>query len=1274
MSMAPASGTHDAQSAESWKGSGRYEVLRCLGRGGMGVVYEVFDRERRQLVALKTLPRFDADALYRFKQEFRTLAGVHHRNLVHLYELVASEEGEIFFTMELVNGRAFSAFVRGYAGQSGAPGAVATLVEGSGERDTLRPGARESATPAPRVCPANLDRLRPALRQLARGVQAIHSAGRLHRDLKPSNVLVTREGRVVILDFGVATELRDMDRAAPVGTGETVGTARYMAPEQVGGDEAPNPASDWYSVGVMLYEALVGRAPFLGSMNDVLRLKNTIDPLRPSACVEGAPEDLDALCMAMLRRDPAERPSGEEILRRLDASQSSAPPAAFGEVQGGTAFIGRESQLRTLREAFDAARAGRATTVRIGGPPGMGKSTIVHRFLDDIVRGSEALVLRGRAYEREEVPYKAVDTIIDAVSRHWLRLVEEGDRLDLPADIGVLAQMFPVLQRVPTVAGVLQPPVGDPQAFRRRAFSALRTLFASLANRQPLVLFVDDAQWGDVDSAALLLDVLRPPAAPPLLLLMTHRDGDEAAASPFLRELRDRWPERADAVDVVVGPLETEDSRRLALTLLESSDELAQRTARAVARESRGSPFLIEELVRSNRGTPADAGATLAVVTLEQMVGQRLERVSADVRRFTEMVAVAGRPIPVTVVAAASGVEETVNELVAFACSRRFARTGLRNGREVIEPIHDRVRETIVSLLPGPTLRAHHERLATVLEQRAGADPDAIASHLIEAGLLERAAPFACLAAEQAYGAMAYERAARLYARAVELLTSPTAKLAMKARQAEALASAGRVEEAAPAFLDVASQTEPVQALDLRRQAAEQFVMAANFDAANEALGQVLASVGMRMPSSRVQLVVMLLVFRALLWMRGTRFVLRDEETVSKAALVRLDTCSAVARVFSVTDPILGAYFQARFLLLALRSGEAFRLVYALLLEGAYRAVRGVAAREHAERAFEDAAMVVRVSGNARAERIVSEAMRGFAAVVQGRDEEALDLSDRAAVKIQGLGPGLYWALRATQLNALWALGDLGELREQSTRLTRAVHEAIACGDVWTATTLRASSSFTAAWLGGHEPDEIRGWIEAGVSKWTRRVYHNQHLFACWALAFLDLYDGRGREAFERVDREFPRARRALKFRLEVVHVEARALRARAALLAAVQAAGDERTRLVGVARGDARWFRRKGPPHTRHLAAIIEAEIADLQGERQRCIAALREAIAGADAAPARHVAAAARIRLGGVLGEEGRGMVESGKKFMHAQGVADAVRLAAVYVPGLRAKWARK
>src|ERR1019366_8281045 len=96
----------------SWKGTARYEVLGCLGSGGMGVVYEVFDRQRNERVALKTLHRFDASGLYRFKKEFRTLADVVHPNLVHLHELVASEHDEVLFTMELVEGADFLAYVR----------------------------------------------------------------------------------------------------------------------------------------------------------------------------------------------------------------------------------------------------------------------------------------------------------------------------------------------------------------------------------------------------------------------------------------------------------------------------------------------------------------------------------------------------------------------------------------------------------------------------------------------------------------------------------------------------------------------------------------------------------------------------------------------------------------------------------------------------------------------------------------------------------------------------------------------------------------------------------------------------------------------------------------------------------------------------------------------------------------------------------------------------------------------------------------------------------
>jgi hypothetical protein len=1225
----PATASSDLQAGAQLL-AGRYRVVRRLGEGGMGVVYEAYDRDRAQSVALKTLPGFDADALYRFKREFRTLADLHHHNLVRLYELVAAEEGRAVFTMELVQGIDFLRYARA---QSRAPDA---------------------------------DRLRDALRQLVQGVAAIHAAGKLHRDLKPSNVLVTPEGRVVILDFGVATELRDTGWGAGGGSGETVGSLRYMAPEQLDEERAPNAASDWYSVGVILYEALVGRPPFAGSASDVMTLKSNVDPVPPAACADGVPTDLDALCVALLRREPEGRPTCDDILRRLNPMRDNAPPAEVEAAAPEVAFIGRESHLRALHDALDDARRGRAVTVRVSGGPGMGKSRLLHHFLDGRARTNEATVLRGRAYEREEIPYKAVDTLIDALSRHLLRMFEADEALDLPEGIGALAQMFPVLRIVPPIDERASEPDGNPQTFRSRAFAAMRALLTTLAKRRPLVLFVDDAQWGDVDSAMLLLETVRPPESPGLLLLITHRDDPESGACPFLTALREGWPEQADARDVAVGPLSNGEAYLLALALQGADDVLAQRTARAAARASLGNPFLLEELVRNNQGNVGPEGDTLPVMSLEQMVGERLARLPEEARRVVDVIAVAGRPVPLSIVGAAAGAGGRINEIAGLVCSRRFARLGMRDGRDVVEPVHDRIREAVVTLLPQEAQRAHHEQLATAFERQPGSDPDAIATHLLLAGLSERAKPYACKAADQALAAHAYERAVRLYDRALSLGADEPTCRALQAGRAHALASAGRVEQAAPAFLEAAKGADLLQAIDLRRHAAEQFVMAANFEAANETLSKVLATVGLRMPTSRPALLLLLLVFRTVLWIRGSRTTLRAEESVPKADLVRLDACSAVARLFSVTDPILGAYFQARLLLLALRAGEAFRIAYALGLEGAYLAVGGVKARAKADAAFARAAEVgLHSAHRARLERSVLPALRGFAAVVQGRAPEALELSDSAARVIPTVGPGVYWGLRSAQLNALWALGDLGELAELSRRLERIVDEAVTCGDVWTATTLRTGGSFTLGWLSRHQPDEIRAWIGEGVKRWTRRVYHNQHMFAAWTLVVLDLYEGKGRAAYDRMASEFERGKRALKFTMEVVHTQARFLRGRAAIAAAAESDNSERSSLLQVARRDARWLRAKGPAHVRHQAALLDAGIADVSGDRDECLVALRHAVELAEAGHHPLWVAAARVRLGQLLGEEGAALGDAGEVFLRSQGVADPPRMARVLVP---------
>src|SRR5919199_4830915 len=206
-----------ARKSESFLGTERFELRRRLGAGGMGVVYEAYDRERGRTVALKTLQRASADDLYRFKREFRALADVAHPNLVSLYELM-SDSNYWFFTMELVDGVNFLDYIRGAADSKGdhtsadSPTLLVTDPE-------IPPGpSYDPGTPtmngeeidgqtvlsyySPSPSSLNLDRLRRALRQLAEGISALHETNKLHCDIKPSNVLVTREGRVVLLDFG----------------------------------------------------------------------------------------------------------------------------------------------------------------------------------------------------------------------------------------------------------------------------------------------------------------------------------------------------------------------------------------------------------------------------------------------------------------------------------------------------------------------------------------------------------------------------------------------------------------------------------------------------------------------------------------------------------------------------------------------------------------------------------------------------------------------------------------------------------------------------------------------------------------------------------------------------------------------------------------------------------------------------------------------------------------------------------------------------------------
>ena len=202
-------------------------------------------------------------------------------------------------------------------------------------------------------------------------------------------------------------------------------------------------------------------------------------------------------------------------------------------------FIGRERHRRELLDAFNATRQGQTVTVYVHGDSGVGKTSLVRHFLDDLrVNESDAVILEGRCYERESVPYKALDGVIDSLTKYLMALPVAKAEASMPRDVHALARLFPVMLQVDSVFNAPQreQEIPDPFTLRRRAFAALRELLGRISDRQPLVLYIDDLQWSDADSTTLLGEILRPPDPPPLLLVASFRSED-IEAKPFLKTL-----------------------------------------------------------------------------------------------------------------------------------------------------------------------------------------------------------------------------------------------------------------------------------------------------------------------------------------------------------------------------------------------------------------------------------------------------------------------------------------------------------------------------------------------------------------------------------------------------------------------------------------------------------------------------------------------------------------------------------------------------------------
>ena len=970
--------------AEGMCWQGRFELLHALGMGTSGAVFEARDRVTGRQLALKILRRCEPQALARFKQEFRVLSQIAHPNLVAVHELIVDADQRACFSMDLVRGHSFLEYVRGGSGCDEA-------------------------------------RLRSALTQLVRGVSCLHEHGVLHRDLKPANVLIDASGRLSLVDFGLAQH-----RDQVSGPAQFEGTPAYAAPEQLA-SAAFSCESDWYGVGVMLYEALTGHRPALGAVPPLTAAELDEQPIA---------QDLLQVCRALLAHDPALRPNGAQLLAMLGAARPGTPPLTAAEVGAAVQVVGRDAELARLRTAFAAVgeRRGAISALALYGPSGIGKTSLAQALLAELRNEPACLVLHSRCFVHESVHYNAFDGIIDGLAAHLQALPARELSGLAPRGLGALVQLFPALRACfgpcPVVAG-------DEQ-LRATAFAALRQLLLRLAARGRVVMFIDDLQWADTDSAQLL-SVLVSSELRSLFILATWRS-DIQPGPPLSAALAHFEP-------LQLGPLPADAAAALVCAEVAECDSAL---AHEIVARASGHPLHVWELIREAR--EQGPSSALDVSALDHALVRRSQRLSASARALLELVCVAGRPLSSAVLLASqdAGEQAALRELRAA----RLTRDSRLDGElSYVEVQHDRVRSALLSQLPQTRARALHALLAERLLACGDAGLEHAVQHMLLAGRHEQAGLLAERAAEGASARLAFHSAADLLVLAlthVEPGAAAARRLQLKA--AHACARAGRLRQAGDLFEQAARSAQPAaERVELLWAAMSAYGSSGHGGRARELLNALCSELSLPFSDAPLSVVIGMAWLRSVAYLglprlraRAPAKPARRGEVVPPAAALRLLWRSTPSVL--VIDPELSCQFAARSLPMAARQGDAS--IYAQALAFHMTALYMFTGKESraAERTFARAQRLAALYGDEWDQAFV-RVMRGAAAAHLWQHARAAALVEDVAAARELSTPyaaSVRALARSVYLASLFQSGGLDQGAELAEEYVRS---AIACGD-----------------------------------------------------------------------------------------------------------------------------------------------------------------------------------------------------------------------------------
>jgi class 3 adenylate cyclase/tetratricopeptide (TPR) repeat protein len=780
-------------------GGGRYAVERFLGEGGRKRVYLARDLQgdREVAVAVFAVEGMDEALRARARREAQAMRRLgDHPHVVSVYDS-GEDDGNPYMVSQYMAG-----------------GDVAGLLASEGRLSIER-----AVAIAEDVCAA---------------LEHAHSLGIVHRDIKPANIWLTADGTAKLGDFGLAEtggHSREAERLL-------VGTVAYLPPEQATG-RASDPRSDLYSLGAVLYEMLTAQPPFPG--DDALAIISqhlNSTPVAPSRHNPEVPPPLDRAVLRLLAKTADERPESavaarEELTAALrscedpeqrarEEEEAAAADNPLDRLAGGV-FVGREREVDELREALDDALGGRGGLLLLVGEPGIGKTRTAEE-LATYARLQGAKVHWGRC--REEGGAPAYWPWVQVIRSY----VAEADPVGLAWEMGSAAAE--ISRIVPEVAEMIG---GDgaessveAEEDRFRLFDAVTRFLTGAAKGRPLTIILDDLHWADEPSLLLLQFLARELSDSGLLVLATYRDVELGRHHPLAKVLGELAGAGSGRRIALRGLDQEEVARFIEMTAgVGAPDGLAE----AVHEQTEGNPFFVSEVVRllvsEGRLEGAQAGEwELAIPQgVRDVVGRRLDRLSAEANEILGVAAVVGRSFDAEVLARVSAQPE---DRVAAGLGEAVAALVVRPFRERFAFSHALVRETLYAELPGPRRGQLHGQIGEVLEERYGSDPGdrigELAHHFLEATQprdATKAVDYAIRAAQSAGGRFAHEDAAGYYERALGVLdlepdADPRRRCELLLELGESQTKAGRFDAARPAFeraAELAKQLDDVVSL-----------------------------------------------------------------------------------------------------------------------------------------------------------------------------------------------------------------------------------------------------------------------------------------------------------------------------------------------------------------------------------------------------------------------------------------------------------------------------